>query len=147
MNTTQDDAYVLGVLSRRIHVTWALAQGSTLEDRPVYVKTRCFGTFPFPAATSEQQAAIREKAEALDAHRKTRLVQHPALTMTTMYNVLEKLRAATPLDPKEQVIHDQGLVTTLRVLHGELDALVQAAYGWPHRPGRAAAPDGAECPA
>lgn len=127
-----DDAYVLGVLSSRIHVVWALAQGGRLGvgNDPRYNKTRCFETFPFPAATPEQQAAIREKAEALDAHRASRLMQHPGLTMTGMYNVLEKLRAGAPLDIKEQATHDQGLVTTLRVLHDELDALVQAAYGW-----------------
>jgi hypothetical protein len=125
-----DDAYVLGVLSSRLHVTWTLAQGSTLEDRPVYVKSRCFETFPFPEATPAQQATIRAKAEALDAHRKARLAQHAKLTMTDMYNVMEKLRAGETLTAKDQTIHDQGLVTTLKLLHDELDALVQAAYGW-----------------
>lgn len=132
VNIAHDDAYVLGVLSSRFHVVWALAQGGRLGvgNDPRYNKTRCFGTFPFPAATPEQQAAIREKAEALDAHRASRLAQHPGLTMTGLYNVLEKLRAGAPLDTKEQVVHEQGLVTTLRVLHDELDTLVQAAYGW-----------------
>ena len=50
--------------------------------------------------------------------------------MTDMYNVLEKLRAGETLSAKEQIIHDQGLVSTLELLHDELDALVQAAYGW-----------------
>lgn len=127
-----DDAYVLGVLSSRMHVSWALAQGSRLGvgNDPVYVKTRCFETFPFPAATPEQQAAIRAKAEQLDAHRKARLSAHSDLTMTGMYNVLEKLRAGTALDAKEQKVLKQGVVTVLRDLHDELDALVQAAYGW-----------------
>ncbi|MFZ3158709.1 MAG: class I SAM-dependent DNA methyltransferase, partial [Rhodoferax sp.] len=31
------DAFHLGVLSSRAHISWALAAGSTLEDRPVYV--------------------------------------------------------------------------------------------------------------
>jgi hypothetical protein len=51
VNIALDDAYALGVLSSRIHVDWALATGGTLEDRPRYNKTRCFETFPFPAAT------------------------------------------------------------------------------------------------
>ena len=38
----------LGVMSSRLHVCWALKSGSTLEDRPVYVKSRCFEPFPFP---------------------------------------------------------------------------------------------------
>lgn len=41
---------VLGVLSSRVHVAWALSVGGTLEDRPRY-NTRCFETFPFPEST------------------------------------------------------------------------------------------------
>jgi hypothetical protein len=48
VNIASSDAYVLGVLSSRIHVCWALAAGGTLEDRPRYNKTRCFEPFPFP---------------------------------------------------------------------------------------------------
>ena len=126
----QDDAYVLGVISSRIHVTWALASGSTLEDRPVYPKSRCFETFPFPDATEEQKSRIREIAERLDAHRKHQLTLHATLTMTDMYNVLEALRANETLTAKQRAIHDQGLITVLRQLHDELDAAVAAAYGW-----------------
>ena len=148
-----DDSYVLGVLSSRIHVTWALATGGTLEDRPVYNKTTCFETFPFPAATEDQKSRIREIAERLDAHRKRQLALHDSLTMTDMYNVLELLgrdgspsrppvqcsadertpRGGVPtmiLTPKQRAIHDQGLVTVLRQLHDELDAAVAVAYGW-----------------
>ncbi|CAM3813229.1 Class I SAM-dependent DNA methyltransferase [Deinococcus saxicola] len=126
----QDDAYVLGVLSSRIHVVWALAQGGTLEDRPRYNKTRCFETFPFPAATPAQQGAICEKAEALDAHRKQRLTLHTDLTLTGLYNVLEKLRAGETLSDAERDVNTRGLVKTLKDLHDELDALVTDAYGW-----------------
>ena len=44
------DVLALGVLSSRVHLTWALAAGSWLGvgNDPVYVKTRCFETFPFP---------------------------------------------------------------------------------------------------
>lgn len=37
-----DDAFHIGVLMSRIHVTWALSAGGTLEDRPRYNKSRCF---------------------------------------------------------------------------------------------------------
>lgn len=127
-----DDAYVLGVLSSHIHVMWALAQGGDLGPTPRYNKTRCFDTFPFPDATAEQQQAIREKAEALDQHRKARLALHPALTLTELYNVLEKLRAGEDLTDKDKKTLADGLVSTLRDLHDELDALVAEAYGWPH---------------
>ena len=127
-----DDAYVLGVLSSRIHVAWALSSGSHLGvgNDPVYVKTRCFETFPFPDATEEQKSRIRDIAERLDAHRKRQLALHTALTMTDMYNVLEALRADATLTAKQRAVHDQGLITVLRQLHDELDAAVAAAYGW-----------------
>ena len=57
--------------------------------------------------------------------------QHPGLTLTGMYNVLEKLRAGEALNAKEKQIHDAGLVSVLRQLHDDLDAAVFAAYGWP----------------
>jgi hypothetical protein len=126
-----DDAFHLGVLSSNIHLTWALAAGGTLEDRPVYNKTRCFEPFPFPDCTEQQKARIRELGEALDAHRKRQEVQHPSLTLTEMYNVLEKLRAGEPLSERERTTHEQGLVSILRQIHDELDAAVADAYGWP----------------
>jgi hypothetical protein len=131
VNIAVDDAHVLGILSSRIHVCWALAAGGTLEDRPRYNKTRCFETFPFPDATDEQKARIRELAEQLDAHRKRQQEQHAALTMTDMYNVLEKLRSGETLTAKEKIIHEQGLVSVLKQLHDDLDKAVFAAYGWP----------------
>jgi hypothetical protein len=126
-----DDAFVLGVLSSRIHVVFTLARGGTLEDRPRYNKSICFDPFPFPATGERQKAAIRQRAERLDAHRKRVLEDHPALTLTGLYNVLEKLRAGETLTPKERTIHDQGLVGVLKELHDELDTAVAAAYGWP----------------
>jgi hypothetical protein len=126
-----DDALYHGILSSRIHVTWALAQGGTLEDRPRYNNSRCFETFPFPDCTSAQAGRIRELAERLDAHRKARQAEHPGLTLTGMYNVLEKLRGGGELTAKERVMHEQGLVSVLRQLHDELDEAVAAAYGWP----------------
>lgn len=130
-----DDAFYLGVLSSSTHVTWALAQGSTLEDRPVYVKTRCFETFPFPDADTGLTPALRqriaERSEAIDAHRKQVLAAHPgALTLTALYNVLDALRAGRALTPKERTVHQLGLVAVLAELHAELDAAVLAAYGW-----------------
>lgn len=128
-----DDAYVLGVLSSRIHALWALAQGGRLGvgNDPRYNKTRCFNTFPFPEATPDQKAAIREKAETLDKHRKRQLGLHADLTLTELYNVLEKLRSGEELTDKEKDISERGLVSTLNDYHAELDALVAEAYGWP----------------
>jgi hypothetical protein len=88
------DAFHLGVLSSRIHTVFALVSGGTLEDRPRYNKTRCLDPFPFPLCGAGEQERIQEIAEELDAHRKRVQAQHPGLTLTGMYNVLEKLRAA-----------------------------------------------------
>ncbi|GAB0120192.1 type IIL restriction-modification enzyme MmeI [Acidisoma sp. 7E03] len=128
-----EDAFHLGVLSSRFHVAWALAAGGRLGvgNDPVYVKTRCFDPFPFPAATAGQRATIEAIAEELDAHRRTRLDAHPHLTMTGLYNVLDKLRAGRALTPAERDIHDAGQLSLLLRLHDDLDAAVAEAYGWP----------------
>ncbi|HEY5306641.1 MAG TPA: type IIL restriction-modification enzyme MmeI [Pseudolabrys sp.] len=88
-----EEAFILGVLSSRIHMTWTLMQGGTLEDRPRYTKSACFDPFPFPSPGDLLKSQIRAVAEELDAFRKERQKEHPSLTLTQMYNVLEKLRA------------------------------------------------------
>ncbi|MBK9090808.1 MAG: hypothetical protein IPL90_17910 [Holophagales bacterium] len=126
-----DDAYFIGVISSRVHVAWALATGGTLEDRPVYNNSRCFDPFPFPPAGGAQTARIRSLGESLDAHRKRQQALHPGLTITGMYNVLEKLRSGEALTAKEKVIHEEELVSVLNQTHDDLDAAVFEAYGWP----------------
>ncbi|MGF1452779.1 MAG: type IIL restriction-modification enzyme MmeI [Opitutales bacterium] len=153
INFALSDAFFLGVMSSSIHMKWSLAQGGKLGvgNDPVYVKTRCFETFPFPevAEGSALRGRIRDLGEQLDAHRKRQQTAHPHLTLTGMYNVLEKLRtveaassrlpktskkrregASTVLTDKERKIHDDGLVSVLKQLHDDLDAAVLEAYGW-----------------
>lgn len=125
------DAFHLGTLSSRIHRVYALAAGGTLEDRPRYNNSVCFDPFPFPACDEATENRIRNLAEELDAHRKRVQAQHPDLTLTGMYNVLERLHASERLTDREQRVHDQGLVSVLRQLHEDLDAAVFAAYDWP----------------
>ncbi|WP_132999248.1 class I SAM-dependent DNA methyltransferase [Luteimonas arsenica] len=154
-----DDAVVLGVLSSKVHTTWALAAGGRLGvgNDPRYNKTRCFDPFPFPDLDSADKFGgpisyaledensrpgefttlgeypsdrIRNLAEQLDAHRKRQQAAHPGLTLTGMYNVLDKLRSGEVLTAKERTIHEQGLVSVLRQLHDELDEAVLYAYNW-----------------
>lgn len=125
-----NDAFMLGLLSSRLHSAWTLATGSTLEDRPVYVKTTCFETFPFPVTEQAKQEQIRNIAEQIDTHRKRQQAEHTSLTLTGMYNVMEKLRLGDTLTTKEKAIHEQGLVSVLRELHDQLDRAVFEAYGW-----------------
>jgi hypothetical protein len=128
-----EDTFFLGVMSSRIHAVWALAAGGRLGvgNDPRYNKTACFDPFPFPTATESQNQKIRELGEALDAHRKKQQGAHPGLTITGMYNVLEKLRTGEELTAKEKKIHDDGLVSVLKKIHDDLDAAVFDAYGWP----------------
>ncbi|MGH6816018.1 MAG: class I SAM-dependent DNA methyltransferase, partial [Hyphomicrobiaceae bacterium] len=93
-----------------------------------------FDPFPFPDCPNALREEIRAVAEELDAHRKVRQAEHPSLTLTRMYNVLEKLRADKPLDADDVRIKDRGLVLTLEELHDKLDSLVLRAYGWTGRP-------------
>ena len=123
-------AYWLGAVSSYPHLCWALAAGGTLEDRPRYQNGPCFDNFPFPTSTPKQQLRIRDLAEQLDAHRNRQQTQHPDLTLTGIYNVLEKLKSGEALTTKEKVIHEQGLVTVLKQLHDELDLAVLETYGW-----------------
>ena len=89
----------------------------------------------------ELKERIRGLGEKLDAHRKERQALHPGLTLTGMYNVLEKLRAGEPLSDKDRKIHDEGLVSILKQIHDDLDAAVFEAYGW-EDPGRDRFPNG-----
>jgi hypothetical protein len=141
------ESFLLGVLSSSLHVEWSLATGSTLEDRPRYIKSRCFETFPFPhqdtGLTPQLRQTIATLAEQIDHHRKQVLGQ-PTLagtppsasaakptkppTLTALYNVLEALKEGRALTAKEKIIHTQGLVSILKELHAELDAAVLQAY-------------------
>jgi hypothetical protein len=131
-----DDAQWLGVLSSQVHIEWALAAGGRLGvgNDPRYNKSRCFELFPFPhddtGLTPALTERIRQLAEQLDAHRKARQAAHEAVTLTGLYNVLDKLRRGEALNAKDNQLHEQGLVSVLQSLHDELDAAVLAAYGW-----------------
>lgn len=128
-----NDAYTLGVLSSKVHKEWELILGGKhgIGNDLLYGIARCFNTFPFPDATAPQKAHIRELAEQLDVHRKTRQNQYPRLTLTDMYAVLEQVRYGVHLTPKEQRISEQADIATLQTLHDALDAAVTDAYGWP----------------
>ncbi|MBK9469583.1 MAG: class I SAM-dependent DNA methyltransferase [Gammaproteobacteria bacterium] len=127
-----DDALHLGLLSSAAHLSWAVAAGGRLGvgNDTRYQHQRTFNPFPFPALNDTQASVLRALGEQLDAHRKRQQAAHPTLTLTGMYNVLEKLRSGDTLSDKERAIHEQGLVSVLRQLHDEIDAAVLDAYGW-----------------
>ena len=129
-----DNSYHLGVLSSKIHRVWALRTGGWLGvgNDSNYNHSDCFGKFPFP---SDVPAALVERlqseADALDVLRKRVLAEHPDLTLTKLYNVLDALRESRPLTDTEREIHDRGLVALIRRHHDAIDAAVAEAYGWP----------------
>jgi hypothetical protein len=111
-----------------------------MGNDPRYSKSKIFDTFPFPAADEPLKAQIRSVGEELDDFRKQRQKEYPSLTLTQMYNVLEKLKATEALKPaqseisltpSEEEIKDKGLILILKELHEKLDHLVFQAYGWP----------------
>jgi hypothetical protein len=127
-----NDAYYLGVLSSKVHVDWAVRSGAWLGvgNDSNYNHSECFGKFPFPTPTDTQKQTIRELGERLDSHRKRVQATHPEITITGMYNLLEKLRNGEPLTDKDKAFNQKALVSTLKQIHGELDTAVFAAYGW-----------------
>ena len=125
-----NDAYDLGILSSAIHVLWSLACGGILGPTPVYAQTTCFDPFPFPDPTDTQKQKIRELGDRLDSHRKRVQAAHPEVTITAMYNLMEKLRNGETLDDKDKAFNAKALVSTLKQIHDELDLTVFGAYRW-----------------
>jgi hypothetical protein len=127
-----DDYFVMGVLSSQVHVDWALEAGGRMAtgNTPRYNNSVCFDPFPFPDPTPEQKQKIRELGDRLDSHRKQVQAAHPEITITGMYNLLEKLRAGQEFTEADRAYNNKALVSTLKQIHDQLDQAVFAAYGW-----------------
>ncbi len=147
----------LACLSSRLHTAWSMAAGGWLGigNDSVYVKTRTFDPFPFPAVSDLPPALLARLdslGERLDSFRKARLAEHEFLTMTGLYNVLERLREledgadVPPLDDKERAIHEAGLVSVLKEIHDDIDRAVFEAYGWSDLAGALVGKPGATTP-
>ncbi len=141
VNIGLESAEHLAVLSSRLHVAWAISAGGWLGagNDPRYSKTRTFDPFPFPVFETLDPRLVnrlRDLGERLDAFRKERLAAYSFLTMTGLYNVMERLRELEDrwpvpiLTEKEKDVHDAGLVSVLMEIHNEIDAAVLEAYGW-----------------
>ncbi len=128
-----DDPAILGVLNSRAHGLYALRAGGWLGvgNDPRYSKSRCFDPFPFPALTGGQRARLAAAGEALDAHRKQILAEHPDLTLTGLYNLLDLTHDGAELTARQQDDVRRGRIVVLRDLHAEIDRLTIEAYGWP----------------
>jgi hypothetical protein len=129
-----NDAWILGILESSVHQSWLfqvaprMGKGNDLRWKPAIV----FDPFPFPDPTEKQKQKIRDLGEQLDRHRKQVQQNHPDITITSMYNLLEKLRAGEPFTDKDRDYNDRALVSILKHIHDQLDTAVLDAYGWPH---------------
>lgn len=126
-------AGLLAVLSSRPHQLWSLASGGRqgVGNDPTYNNTRCFLTYPFPDLIPAHSERLAELGEALEVYRKDKLERFPEVTLTGLYNLLEKHRAKIKFTPKEQALHLKVGTDRLRELHDAIDEAVCDAYGWP----------------
>lgn len=129
-----DGCLLISLLSSRIHNLWADHTGGWLGvgNDSNYNHSECFAKFAFPELASALSSDLQSVGRQLDATRKTVLSEHPDLTLTGLYNVLEKIRAGTPLTEKDEDVKTRGRVLILRELHDTIDRLTADAYGWPH---------------
>jgi len=128
---------MLGVLSSRFHVVWALAIGGTLEDRPVYNSTLCFDTFAFPLEV--ERTDIATAAQKLNELRDN-WINPPEWTDWQL--TPEETKAGYPARPVAKPGYEAELKKrTLTNLynarpawldnaHKTLDAAVAKAYCW-----------------
>ena len=130
------DGASLSVLSSRLHVVWSINAGGWMGvgNDPVYAKTKTFDPFPFPPIPTGE--ALAKLGDRLDRFRKARLADHASLTMTALYNVLERVRElengfrVRQFSEAERDIYEAGLVEVLKAIHDDIDRAVFDAYGW-----------------
>lgn len=129
-----DAAEMLAVLSSSVHKTYSFSTGGWLGvgNDHTYNHSECFDPFPFPDPDDATRATLRALGEELDATRKTVQAEHPDLTLTGLYNVLEKVRAGADLTAAEADVKARGRVLILKDLHDQIDRATADAYGWPH---------------
>ena len=135
-----DAASLLATLSSRANVWWSIEVGGWLGmgNDPRYSKSRTFDPMPFPVITSSDasQTTLSVLGDHLDSFRKERLGEHDFLTMTALYNVLERVRElengceVPPLSDKERDVHEAGLISVLKEIHDDIDRAVFEVYGW-----------------
>ena len=134
------DPMVLALLSSRMHVIFSIATGGWqgVGNDPVYQHTNTFEPFPFLASGREVdiQRQLGEYGRKLTEFRNNRFAEYNFLTITSLYNVLERVRErdngceVLPLSAKERDVHEAGLVSVLKEIHDDIDCATFEAYGW-----------------
>ena len=106
----------LSVMQSRIHEQWALFQGSSMKDDPVYTPSDCFEPFPFPL-NFESNLALESVGQAYYEFRADLMIRNNE-GLTKTYNRFH--------DPDER----SPDIIRLRELHATMDRAVLDAYGW-----------------
>jgi hypothetical protein len=112
------------LLTSRVHETWTLFLGATLEDRGRYNIEDCFRNFPFPTNFDIQPTL--EKIGHEYSNFRAQLMIDRQEGLTKIYNRFHARGDNTP-----------G-IARLRELHAEMDGAVLRAYGWSDLANRAA---------
>jgi len=113
-----------GLLQSRVHEVWARFLCSSFKDDLRYSQGDCFDNFPFPPQVKIRgEVALNanpslESASVKYYEYRSQLMLSNCEGLTTTYNRFH--------DPAET----GGDLLELRRLHGEMDQVVLAAYGW-----------------
>jgi hypothetical protein len=137
----QDDDYVFGLLSSRMHEVWALANSSVHGgNTPTYNATSCFETFPFPKNTNKEITdAVRTAAVRLDTLRESWLNPYEWVDwiITPQEEIAAFPRRGVAKFGYESELKKRTLTNLynqrpswLDSMHKELDLLIAEAYGW-----------------
>lgn len=129
----------LSILASAVHRGWlwklAPRQGKGNDIR--WKPNQVWKPFPFPACVTDpntDNSHLDELGERLDAFRKGRLDDWERLTMTRLYNALERYREAmnggVPLTQDERTVHERAQIAILAETHDDIDRAVLEAYGW-----------------
>lgn len=100
-------AFMLGILSSKIHKIWFQTFGGRLETRYSYSSNMCYNSFPFPSISDAKKAEIEEAATDI------LLTREPCLTMGKTL--------ADLYDP-------DTMPDDLREAHQRLDTIVESCY-------------------
>jgi hypothetical protein len=110
-----DGGSTFAVLQSRVHEVWALFFGASLEDRPRYIPTDCYETFPFPEL--KERTVLEAISMEYNDFRAALMVKNDE-GMTKTYN-----RFHSPEERSPDILK-------LRELHSRMDRAVLDAYGW-----------------
>lgn len=104
------------MLQSRPHQIWAVFQGSTMKDDPVYAPEDCYETFPLPSGFESSQSLERAGCDYYVF--RSELMQRENKGLTAIYSLFH--------DPE---CEHHGILK-LRERHDAMDRAVLDAYGW-----------------